>query len=139
MSEPLKYSPTKIAEYAHPAGIDAKLPIAVVNHILDMAIEIESWPTKYALALSSNTVAALWSQSVLGSILLEIGVDSANIVASGPTGNQITQKSAFWLVAQQIAQTGRRLSDVFVPTYPQATLDTYLLKADVLAIYGLSA
>jgi len=26
-----------------------------------------------------------------------------------------------------------------VPTYPQTLLDTYLLKADVLAIYGLSA
>jgi len=89
MSEPLKYSANKIAEYAHPTGIDAKLPIALVNYILDMAIEIESWPTKYALAFGSNTVDALWSQSVLGSILLEIGVNSADIVPSSPTGNQI--------------------------------------------------
>jgi hypothetical protein len=139
MSEPLKYSATEIAKYAHPALIDQKLPIAVVNTILDMAIEIESWPTKYASALSAGTVAALWEQSVLGLILLEIGVNSADIVASNPTASQITQKNAFWLVAQQIAQTGRSLSDVYVPTYPQTLLDTYLLKADVLAIYGLSA
>jgi len=93
MSEPLKYTAAKIAEYAHPAGIDANLPIAAVNQILDMAIEIESWPTKYALALGPDpntvNVATLWSQSVLGSILLEIGVNSADIVPSSPTGNQI--------------------------------------------------
>jgi len=137
MSEPLKYTPAKIAEYAHPAGIDANLPIAAVNQILDMAIEIESWPTKYALALGPDpntvNVATLWSQSVLGSILLEIGLASTDIPS------QISEKKAFWAVAQQIALTGRRLSDVYVPTYPQTTLDLYLLKADVLAIYGLSA
>jgi len=96
MSEPLKYTAAKIADYAHPAGIDANLPIAVVNYILDMAIEIESWPTKYALALGPDpntvNVATLWSQSVLGSILLEIGLASTDISATNRKPNHSKER-----------------------------------------------
>jgi len=120
--------------------MEAFLDNGVLNKVIGMAIEMESWPTKYALALPANpTIASLWAENVLGGILAEIGVVSTNIVTSVTNANtQITEKNALFKVAFQLFNTGRNLSDAFIPTFPQSELDKYSLKADLLAIYNLN-
>lgn len=137
---PLKYSDTKITEYAFPTGTAAFMPYGLVNDIIDMAIEMESWPSKYAAALPANpTIATLFGQDVLGGILNEIGLATAKIVASPASPSECTEKQALFQIAFQLLISGRKLSDAYIPTYPQATLDTYSLTADLLSIYGLSS
>lgn len=119
--------------------MEAFLDNGILNKVIGMAIEMESWPTKYALALPANpTIASLWAENVLGGILAELGLVANNIVASGATGNQITEKNALFKVAFQLVNTGRNLQDAFIPTFPQAELDKYSLKAELLAIYNLN-
>lgn len=110
----------------------------MINDVVDWAREIESWPTKYKDALPAGaTIASLWADNVLGGILTELGLVSANIKAI-PTGAEISEKNALFKIAWQLYTTGRNPQDVFIPTYPQTVLDTYGLKADVIAIYNLS-
>ena len=76
----LKYSSATLNTYVYPAELKDWLSSSELNKIIDMVKEAEGWLVKYAAFLPATpTLAALFEEKILGSVVNKIGINPANI------------------------------------------------------------
>ena len=76
----LKYSDATLTDYVYPADLKLWLSTSELNKIMDMVKEAEGWIVKYAAFLPQTpTLAALFEEKILGSVLNKLGIATSNI------------------------------------------------------------